>query len=89
MLFLLFEVMDKEPSLLNVWLSFLLTGAVGFQLCRKHPAFLGVALPIALFLSWAWLTELHDPFVGPAIVRILTLAVYANDSFLFRPNESA
>ena len=65
----LFEVMDKEPSLLQVWLLFLLVGAGGFLLCRYRSWLLAVVLPIALFLAWGHLSELHDPFVGPAIAR--------------------
>ncbi len=68
-LLLLFEVMDKEPSLFNIWLVFMSVGAIGFILCRIYPAFLAIALPVVLFVSWAWLTELHDSFVGPAILH--------------------
>lgn len=65
----LFEVMDKEPSLLHVWFLFLLVGVGGFLLCRYRGWLLAVVLPIVLFLGWAHLSELHDPFVGPAIAR--------------------
>ena len=65
----LFEVMDKEPSLLQVWLLFLFVGMGGFILCRYRRWLLAVVLPIALFLAWGHLAELHDPFVGPHIAR--------------------
>jgi len=65
----LFEVMDKEPSLLQVWLLFFSVGVGGFLLCRFRGWLLAVVLPVALFLAWAHLSELHDPFVGPAIAR--------------------
>jgi hypothetical protein len=65
----LFEVMDKEPSLLLVWFFFLFVGVGGFLLCRHRRWFLAVVLPIALVLAWGHLSELHDPFVGPAIAR--------------------
>lgn len=65
----LLEVMDKEPSPLNVWLFFLFLGVGGFLLCRYRYWLLFVALPLSLVFAWAHLGELHDPFVGPAIVR--------------------
>ena len=65
----LFEVMDKEPSLLQIWFLFLLVGVGGFLLCRYRSWLLAVVLPIALFLAWGHLSELHNPFVGPAIAR--------------------
>ncbi|HEX3559961.1 MAG TPA: hypothetical protein VHU19_12205 [Pyrinomonadaceae bacterium] len=69
MLTMIFEVIDKEPSLLNVWALFLLVGATGFLLCRLHRACLGLTLPIAVLLSLGYLTELHDPYIGPAILN--------------------
>jgi hypothetical protein len=65
----LFEVIDKEPSLLHVWLLFLSIGLGGFFLCRYRWWLLAVVLPIALFLAWGHLSELHDPFVGTDIAR--------------------
>jgi hypothetical protein len=64
-----FEVMDKEPSLLQIWLLCLLVGSGGFLLCRCRSWLLAVVLPIALFLAWGHLSELHDSFVGPAIAH--------------------
>jgi hypothetical protein len=65
----LFEVMDKEPSLLQVWFLFLLVGVGGFLLCRYRIWLLALVLPITLLLAWGHLSELHDPLVGPAIAR--------------------
>ena len=64
-----FEVMDKEPSLIDVWLLFLLLGVGGFLLSRYRYWLLLVSLSLSLFFAWAHLGELHDPFVGRAIVR--------------------
>jgi hypothetical protein len=64
-----FEVMDKEPTLLDVWLLFLILGVGGFLMSRYRYWLLFVALPISLFFAWVHLGELHDPFVGPHIVR--------------------
>ena len=69
MLTMIFEVMDKEPSLLGIWALFLLVGATGFLLCHLHRAWLILALPVALLLSLSHLTELHDPHIGPAILN--------------------
>ena len=65
----LFEVMDKEPTLLTVWLLFLSLGVGGFLLTRYRYRLLLVALPVSLFFAWGHLGELRDPFIGPAIVR--------------------
>jgi hypothetical protein len=69
MLTIIFEVMDKEPSLTFVWVSFLLIGAVGFLLSHYRIKLSFVVLTIALFVAYIHLMELHDPSVGPAIVR--------------------
>lgn len=63
------EVMDKEWSLLTVWLIFLVLGAAGFLLTRFRrwlvvPALLAVALA-----AWGVIGELTDHHVGPPIVR--------------------
>jgi hypothetical protein len=65
----LFEVMDKEPSFLQVWLSFLFLGGGGFFLCRYRSWLLSVVIPIMLLLALGHLSELHDPFVSPAIAH--------------------
>jgi len=65
----IFEVMDKEPSLLAVWLLFLFLAVGGFLLCHYRYWLLLVTLPISLFFAWLYLSELRDPFVGPAIIR--------------------
>ncbi|HVG34222.1 MAG TPA: hypothetical protein VM911_14120 [Pyrinomonadaceae bacterium] len=64
----LFEVMDKEPPLLQVWILFLTLGIGGFLLCRYRRWMLAVVLPLLFFFISIHLMELHDPFVGPAIV---------------------
>jgi hypothetical protein len=52
----LFEVMDKEPSLIQNWIVSILWLAL-------------VVVAIALMLAWAQISELRDPFVAPSIVR--------------------
>ena len=65
----LFEVMDKEPSLFDVWLLFLALGVGGFILSQYRYWLLFIALPLSLFFAWAHLGELNDPSVGPNIIR--------------------
>jgi hypothetical protein len=65
----LFEVMDKEPSLVHIWLLFLFVGIGGLLLCRYRSWLLAIVLPVTLLFAWAHLAELHDPFVGPAIAH--------------------
>lgn len=64
-----FEVMDKEPSLLQIWVVSLVLGIGGFVLARYKYWLPLVVLAFALILAWSQLFELRDPFVGPAIVR--------------------
>ena len=64
---LIFEVLDKEPSLQSIWLTFLSVAVVSYLLCRWRWRLIALILPVALLLSLAWLTELLDPYVGPAM----------------------
>lgn len=68
-LLLLFEVMDKEPSLSFIWGYFLIVGIGGFFLIRKHPSFLLLILPLVLFIAVGMIEEINDPYVGPAIIQ--------------------
>jgi CHASE2 domain-containing sensor protein len=64
-----FEVMDKEPSLLMIWIASLLLGIGGLFLSR-FKWWLGlIVIGVALVSALAQIQELHDPFVGPVIVR--------------------
>ena len=63
------EVMDKEPTLFQVWLTFLITGVGGFCLGRYRRWLLFVVMPLALYLAWVHFSELHDTSVGPHILR--------------------
>ena len=64
-----FEVMDKELSLLRIWTYSLVLGVGGFFLAKYRYWLLLVVLSIVAVLIWSHLSELHDPFVGPDIVR--------------------
>ena len=63
------EVMDKEWSLLTVWLVFLVLGAAGFFLTRFRRWLIVPALLVVAVAAWGLIGELTDPFVGPAIVQ--------------------
>jgi hypothetical protein len=63
----IFEVLDKEPSIQSIWMTYLLIAFVGFLLCRFRWHFIVLVLPVALIASYVWLTELLDPYVGPAM----------------------
>ena len=66
---LLLEVMDKEPTLLHIWTWHLLAGLIGLALSlwRKWGVLIGLSITSAS--SYMWLNELHDPNVGPDILR--------------------
>lgn len=81
MLAALFEVMDKEASLPEVWILFLTLGVGGFLLCRYRRWLIAVVLPLLFFFVYGHLMELHDPFVGPDIVRELGQS-YVTQSYI-------
>lgn len=62
------EVMDKEPTLSEIWLSALLASASSWIVGRFSPPLAFLVLVPALPVLGAVL-ECHDRFVGPAILR--------------------
>jgi len=68
---ILAEVADKEPTITAIWTvaAFLCIG--GFVLCRWRRVAGLIALPLAALWAWAMFSEIHDPYVGPAILREL------------------
>jgi hypothetical protein len=62
------EVMDKEPGLNEIWGSALLAACLAWALGRVHPLLGGLALFPSLPVIAA-VSECHDQFVGPAILR--------------------
>jgi len=64
-----FEVMDKEPVLAQRAVLYGVLSVVGWLLSRKR-WWLGLwVLPVVAVFAWADVGELHDPFVGLAIIR--------------------
>jgi hypothetical protein len=63
------EVMDKEWSLLTVWLIFLSLGVVGLFLTRLRRWLIVPALLVIAVAAYALVVEITDPQVGPAIVQ--------------------
>ena len=66
---LLFEVMDKAPSLPSLWIYFGMLGVVGFLLVRWHPIFLLLVIALWLLVAPLHYSEMNDPYVGPNMVR--------------------
>jgi hypothetical protein len=71
------EVMDKEFSLFTVMLWGLLGGLLTFLAARFKPWLLLVLLPVVGSFFYLQLSELMDPYVGPAI------ASEAGSSYIF------
>ncbi len=65
---IIFEVMDKEPSLFDIWARAFIIGVGGFLLCRFRPLFLAAVIPIALLFSVGQIVELHEPYIGESIL---------------------
>ena len=66
---LLLEVMDKEPGAAALGLQALLLGTAGYFAGRYRPRWLALVVGLARFALWSWVSELRDPFVGPAMRR--------------------
>lgn len=64
-----FEVMDKEPSLLTIWIATLLLGIGGLFLSRIRWWLGLIVVAVAFVFALALLQELQDPNVHHAIVR--------------------
>lgn len=63
------EVMDKELSLSAVLITCTVLSTVGFLSARFKPSMLLCVVPISLFFCYGQISELQDPYVGPAIVE--------------------
>ena len=66
---LLLEVMDKEPSLVQIWIECIVLGIGGLFLSRYRYWLAIAVLTLVLILAWLQISELRDPFVGRDIVR--------------------
>jgi hypothetical protein len=65
------EVADKEAAIAAIWGIAAFFCVLGFLLCRWRRVAGLVALPLAALWTWAMVSELRDPYVGPAILREL------------------
>jgi len=68
-LFSVAEVMDKEPTILVVWVSAFLLAVLGVAAAALRWWAGLIFTAVAVMLSIAILLEIHDPYVGPAIRR--------------------
>jgi hypothetical protein len=62
------EVMDKEPSLSEVWLLAIAASAVAFVACRWKPWLALATAPLPLLYLASFIDEVTDRHVGPAII---------------------
>jgi hypothetical protein len=68
---ILAEVADKEPTLPHIWCLAVIFSVSGLFLCRWRAASALLALLPAAIWAIALISELRDPFVGPAMIREL------------------
>ena len=66
-MFALLEVMDKEFSFLTVLLWTLGPAVLAFLAAWKKPWLLVLILSVTVLFTYAQLSEVTDPFVGPAM----------------------
>jgi hypothetical protein len=66
---LLLDVMDKEASVVQIWIECIILGIGGLIVSRYRYWLAICVLALALLLAWSQISELRDPFVGPNIVR--------------------
>ena len=67
MFVLLFEVMDKEPTVAEIYLHFLIFGVIGFFLCR-YRAWLTTPVLLLLLCFTPLLLSDNDEFIKRAIL---------------------
>lgn len=63
------EVMDKESSLLFVGVMTVLPSIAAYFVGRYIPFLLPLVLPLPLMFYFSQLSEITDPFVGPAMLH--------------------
>lgn len=68
---MLAEVADKEPTLAWLWTIAAILSIASFALCRWRRWAAVIAIPAAALWLWLLVPEIHDRFVGPAILREL------------------
>jgi hypothetical protein len=68
---ILAEIADKEPAITVIWSIAAFFCFIGFLLCRWRRVATLLAFPLAAFWAWAMFAELHDPYVGAAIMSEL------------------
>jgi hypothetical protein len=68
---MLAEVADKEPTLAWLWTVAAILSIASFALCRWRRSAAVIAIPAAVLWLWLLLPEIHDRFVGPAILQEL------------------
>jgi hypothetical protein len=74
---ILAEVADKEPTLAAIWCIAAFLCFVCLLLCRWRTIAGLIVLPLAGVWAWALLSEIHDPYAGPAILEELGRAYIA------------
>ena len=60
--------MDKEWSVQAVWFLFLIFGLIGFLVVRRAWWATIPTLAVIALMAVHQLSEMHDPFVGPAML---------------------
>jgi len=68
-LWMVAEVMDKEPPLARVWLFAIGAAVVMFVLALIGKRSVVAVGPLSLLLAYATVSETWDPYVGPAIIE--------------------
>jgi hypothetical protein len=63
------EVMDKEPSLTQIWTEFGVLILLGTGLTLLHRWLALLVVPIIFLYAFGTLDELQDPYVGPAMLH--------------------
>jgi hypothetical protein len=66
---MMLEVMDKELGITGMWIGAALWGGGGFFACRRWPWAALLLVPVLALADWGLYDEIHDPFVGPAILQ--------------------
>ena len=78
MIAVLFEVMDKELSITEIWLSYLVVGVIGFFLCHYRLWLIAPVVIFTLIFFPALLPQNQDELIRQAILQEAGENYYCN-----------
>jgi hypothetical protein len=77
------EVMDKEPTLSEVWVLAAIAWVIAFAACRSNAWFSLATAPLPLLYVSSFVSEIADRHVGPAIMAAAGISYVVSCALAF------